>query len=230
MKHTLKDPSRIEDGHTILALPFIVPNHELSAMRRNTSWTTQETQAAKTLLSLGMTPLQIANHLFRTEGAVSSHFNQCGLGYSLDPENSRVYNVPKNFTPSDLVLPIDGAPSVRGDVPSIKDPLRPTPRHHAKLIIAWAKGHEIECLPDCSTEWGETDDPSFIPECSYRIKPGPMPSPEELADAILAVSAGRAINTDLQYRLEMARVNVVSWSVARQAEQVREIANGFAAP
>lgn len=230
MTHTLKEPSVIQDGHTILALPFIVPAHELSHTRRNTSWTPQETQAAKTLLSLGMTPAQIARHLFRTEGAVASHFNQCGLGYELSADNnSRIYNVPKNFIPSDLVLPVDAAPA-RSDVPSTSNPLRPTPHHHAKLIIAWAKGHQIQAQYDSKGEWVDCADPSFNPYHSYRIKPGPMPSPEELADAILAVSAGRAINTDLQYRLEMARVDVVSWSVVEKARREAEIANGFAAP
>ena len=58
--------------------------------------------------------------------------------------------------------------------------------------------------------WVDDDKPYFVEGISYRIKPGPMPTSEELADAILAVSAGREIGENLRFQLEMARINVVS--------------------
>lgn len=47
------------------------------------------------------------------------------------------------------------------------------PRAHAALIHAWADGAEIQYSPDESKEhyWEDIENPSFLSECVYRIKP-----------------------------------------------------------
>lgn len=223
MKHTLKPSMTHADGQTTINLPFLIRHGEI--MRKNTSWTPNETAAAKGLLGLGMSTAEIAERLFRTEGAVTSHFSQIGLRYTMNTRGEYVYSTPPD--PSFGLVLVDAA--TKCEAPTAIDPTRPTPHHHAKLIVAWAKGHKLQVKSDCNG-WADTERPEFLPSCSYRIKPGPMPTPEELADAILDVSAGRQIGSDLKYRLEMARVDVVSWSVAEKARREAEAANGFAAP
>jgi hypothetical protein len=60
-----------------------------------------------------------------------------------------------------------------------------TSKHHVHhdLIIAWAKGAEIECKK-AIYGWTKVDTPKWQPDCKYRIKPEPCPEKEELTSII----------------------------------------------
>jgi hypothetical protein len=47
---------------------------------------------------------------------------------------------------------------------------------HAELIKAWADGAEIQVKYVCDTDhWEDRDNPLWLPEAQYRIKPEPKP-------------------------------------------------------
>lgn len=46
-----------------------------------------------------------------------------------------------------------------------------TPHKHRDVIIAWANGEEIEYRRDPSHQWSLIDDPSWVSDYEYRIKP-----------------------------------------------------------
>lgn len=48
------------------------------------------------------------------------------------------------------------------------------PHLHAKEIIAWADGHEIEFLTPGYSDWAVTEHPSWNPNKKYRVKPQPV--------------------------------------------------------
>jgi len=49
-----------------------------------------------------------------------------------------------------------------------------TPHIHAELIKAWADGAAIEVRGDY--EWNETEQPVWLDDLKYRIKPEPKPN------------------------------------------------------
>jgi len=50
---------------------------------------------------------------------------------------------------------------------------------HAKLIHAWADGAEIQVKYTCGPDhWEDKDQPLWLPEAQYRIKPEPKPEPK----------------------------------------------------
>lgn len=45
---------------------------------------------------------------------------------------------------------------------------------HMEVFTAYAKGAKVEFKRPGEIEWKEIDDPSFNPNCQYRVKPEPM--------------------------------------------------------
>jgi len=50
-----------------------------------------------------------------------------------------------------------------------------TPHKHAELIKAWADGAEIEINITGTDMWVYREDPAWLPESEYRVKPEPKP-------------------------------------------------------
>lgn len=71
------------------------------------------------------------------------------------------------------------------------------PHKHAELIIAWAKGAEIEYShPDHPTPtWAATETPTWTPRCNYRIKPIPKPDVKRYSN-IYSDSFGILFNSE----------------------------------
>jgi hypothetical protein len=59
----------------------------------------------------------------------------------------------------------------------------PKARTHAAVIKAWADGADIQSF--YAGAWREDPHPAFSPKVSYRLKPAPLPSADDLAKALL---------------------------------------------
>lgn len=60
-----------------------------------------------------------------------------------------------------------------------------TPHVHAEVIKAWADGKAIEFRPGSDYKWRNADNPRWVTEYQYRIKP------EEVVDYTMVLVEGR---------------------------------------
>lgn len=67
------------------------------------------------------------------------------------------------------------------------------PHKHAAVIHAFADGAEIQGRFDSYSQWGDMDNPSFLPDWQYRVKPAPVTVAVECWAVILNHGLGGCI-------------------------------------
>ena len=90
-------------------------------------------------------------------------------------------------------------------------------RPHADLIIAWAKGAEIQFFNELTKLWYDDDEPSWSEICAYRVKPKSVP------DVIRYMYIGKTPDKDLEVDKNDANIMVVLDGSTGEVKSVQKL-------
>jgi hypothetical protein len=181
-----------QEGKTVITLPFIANIENIEQLRRGATWEKAEAVALGKAYESGIGVDALSKGVLRGVSGITTKLQNMGLMNSGGRQVNGMSAI-KSY-PEAEEAPIDILQL----------------RHHQTIIIAWANGYAIQRLLKSSGEWFDCESPMFSEQDTYRVKPGELPGPEEMADAMLRMNDGFKMSAGLKQRLEHARINIVS--------------------